>query len=46
MQEQSSGKIVINNEALDADNFRLMLKWIYTGECEVSDLAYDVIPLL
>jgi hypothetical protein len=46
MREQSQGKVEINNDNISVASYRLMLKWLYTGECEISDSAYDVIPLL
>lgn len=38
--------MVVTNPFITADTFRAMLQWIYTGECEMSDAASDVLPLL
>lgn len=46
MQEQQTGKIVIDDPNIKAESFKLMLQWLYTGECEISDSPDKVIPLL
>ena len=46
MQEQVHNKMVVTNSMVTAKTFRAMLQWIYTGECEMSDNASDVLPLL
>ena len=38
--------MVVGNPQVTPDTFRAMLQWIYTGECEMSDNASDVLPLL
>ena len=38
--------MVVSNPQVTPDTFRAMLQWIYTGECEMSDNASDVLPLL
>lgn len=38
--------MVVTNPMVNAQTFRSMLQWIYTGECEMSDNASDVLPLL
>lgn len=38
--------MVVNNPMITSATFRAMLQWIYTGECEMSDNACDVLPLL
>jgi hypothetical protein len=46
MQEQLSNKIIINNSQITPEIYMTMLKWIYTGECELSEIPMKVIPLL
>jgi len=46
MKEQKSNRIEINNKQITAEVFRTMLKWIYTGECELSENPMEVVPLL
>ena len=46
MKEQLSNRIEITNPQVTPATFRTMLKWIYTGECELSENPHDVIPLL
>ena len=46
MREQVSNKMVVTNPQVTAGTFRAMLQWIYTGECEMSDGATEVLPLL
>ena len=46
MQERVSNKMVVKNPMVTAKTFRAMLQWIYTGECEMSDNASEVLPLL
>ena len=38
--------MVVKNPMITSATFRAMLQWIYTGECEMSDNASDVLPLL
>ena len=38
--------MVIQNPQVTSGDYRTMLKWIYTGECEMSENVRDVIPLL
>ena len=46
MREKIENKMVVTNPMVTTDTFRAMLQWIYTGECEMSDNASDVLPLL
>ena len=46
MKEQMTNKIVVDNLLVSADIYKTMLKWIYMGECELSDNSSEVIPLL
>jgi hypothetical protein len=46
MKEQMTNKIVVDNPLVSADIYKTMLKWIYMGECELSDNSSEVIPLL
>jgi len=38
--------MVVTNPMITSGTYRAMLQWIYTGECEMSDSAGDVLPLL
>lgn len=46
MKEQMTNKIIVDNSQVTPAIYRAMLKWIYMGECELSDNASEVIPLL
>lgn len=46
MKEQMTNKMIVNNPSISADIYKTMLKWIYMGECELSDNSREVIPLL
>lgn len=46
MVEQRTNKVQINNKALTLETFKQMLKWLYMGECAVSQDPNEVIPLL
>ena len=46
MSEQIDNKMIVKNPLISSQCFRAMLQWIYTGECEMSDNASDVLPLL
>ena len=46
MSEQIDNKMIVKNPLISSHCFRAMLQWIYTGECEMSDNASDVLPLL
>ena len=45
-REQSTNKMVVNNDMLSAKTFKAMLQWIYTGECEMSDNSMEILTLL
>ena len=46
MKEQRHNKLIVKNKLVSAATYRAMLQWIYMGECEMSNSAYEVIPLL
>jgi hypothetical protein len=46
MKEQTTNRIVVSNKAVTPAIYRAMLRWIYIGECELSENPGDVIPLL
>lgn len=46
MQEQKTSKIIIDRPELTASIYKEMLRWVYTGECTISEKASEVIPLL
>jgi hypothetical protein len=46
MKEQLSNRIEISNTQITPETYRTMLKWIYTGECELSENPMEVVPLL
>ena len=41
-----TNKIVVENKKVTSYTYTAMLKWIYMGECEMTDNASEVIPLL
>jgi hypothetical protein len=46
MKEQTTNKIIVNNTKVTPSIYRAMLKWIYIGECELSENPGEVIALL
>ena len=46
MIERQENAIKITNKDVSTDTFRQLLKWLYTGECEVSSNPTEVLPLL
>ena len=46
MKELRHNKLIVKNKKVSPATYRAMLQWIYMGECEMSNSAYDVIPLL
>jgi hypothetical protein len=46
MKEQTTNRIVVTNPLVTPAVYRAMLKWIYTGECELSENLSEVIALL
>jgi hypothetical protein len=39
-------KITIRSEEATASEFKQMLRWLYMGECLISQTASEVLPLL
>lgn len=46
MKEQLTNQILVNNPKVTSTIYKSMLKWIYMGECELSDNLSEVIALL
>ena len=46
MKEHNDNKLIVNNKQVTDSTYKAMLQWIYMGECEMSNQASEVIPLL
>lgn len=46
MREQVQNRMQVTNPQVSAQTFHAMLQWIYTGECELSMNASQMLPLL
>ena len=46
MKERNDNKLIVNNKQVTDSTYKAMLQWIYMGECEMSNQASEVIPLL
>ena len=46
MRERTDNKLVVTNKHVTRATYKAMLQWIYMGECEMSNQASEVIPLL
>lgn len=46
MKEQQQNSIKVDNKDISSATFKQLLRWLYTGECEISQNASEVIPLL
>jgi signal recognition particle receptor subunit beta len=46
MKEHKENVVQIDNKEITSETFKQLLKWLYTGECEVSSNPTEVIPLL
>lgn len=46
MVEQKNGKLEIESKEISATIYKEMLRWLYVGECDVSHLPSEVLPLL
>ena len=46
MKEQMTNKMIVDNKQVSGAIYKIMMKWIYMGECELSENLNEVIPLL
>ena len=46
MIEQKSNRIEIESKEISAKIYNEMLRWLYVGECDISHLPSEVLPLL
>ena len=45
-KELKHNKLKVKNKMVTPETYRAMLQWMYMGECEMSNSAREVIPLL
>ena len=46
MKEYLENKVVISNEEVTPAVYKLLIQWIYEGECDLPDSVKDLIQLL
>ena len=45
-KELRHNKLIVKNKLVTPGTYKAMLQWIYMGECQMSNNAFEVIPLL